>query len=147
MRLCSICREGGHRKETCPSRGAVKNLGAYAEPRATSGPEYNKPLDEEVVREIIRLKTEDEMRPTDIARETGISISSVLRTLSRNGISHRMKVKRAGPPLSRQQYFDVQISREHGMNSGDVARLMGVDLGEVNAAWSTREYDRYLERR
>lgn len=125
----------------------VANLGAYAKPRATSGPDYNKPLDEETVNEILRLKTEENMRPTDIARETGASISSVLRTLSRNGISHRVKPKKDRDPLTLQQYIDVQTSRSHGMTSSEVGRLMSVDLEEVNAAWSTREYSYYLEHR
>lgn len=93
------------------------------------------------------MKEEENMRPQAIAIETGLSISTVLRTLSRNGISHRVKRKNDRTPLTRSQYNDVRTSKEHGMTSGGTAEIMRVDLAEVNAAWAVTSFERYLEER
>lgn len=144
MRACSICLEPGHRRETCTSRREA-GTGRF---RASSGPEYNKAIDEDTVREIIRMKVDENMPVRTIAETIGIAHATVLRYLSKNGISHRTIVKRTTPAITEDQYWTVRVHRMKAeLNSFQVAELVKIPLEEVNAVWSSASYDYYLRHR
>jgi len=110
----------------------------------TSG--YNAPLTEDEVETIVSLKRDEGLSVEEIAEQTGKSRSTILRYLSRNGISFRTpRIKTA--PLTVAQYETVRVSRDHGMKSPEVAALIRQSLAEVNRAYGAPSYDYYINHR
>ena len=107
---------------------------------------YNTPLAEDEVETIISLKRDEELPVSEIAERTGRSVATILRYLSRNGISFRTpRIKT--PPLNHKQYYDIRTSRDHGMKSPEVAALMQQPLAEVNRAYGAPSYEYYIDHR
>lgn len=134
----------GHRRETCP-QAPPAGENAYVDEIKT--PHSTRPLSPSEVDDIIRMKVDDEMSPPQIAAKMGRSVPTVLRYLSKNGISHKVRRLRTTEPLTRSQWSDVQTSKKHGMTSGDIAAAMEQPLGEVNIAYVYTTYDHYVENR
>lgn len=107
---------------------------------------YNAPLTEEEVETIVSLKRDEGLSVQEIAEQTGRSIPTINRYLSRNGISNRTR-KIKTPPLEQRQWQSIRVAKEHDMLSADVAALMGADLGEVNRAYGAPTYDYYINHR
>lgn len=107
---------------------------------------YNDPLTEEEVENIISLKRDELLSVSEISEETGKSISTIRRYLSRNGISDRTR-KIKTPPLSEEQFKTVRSFKKRGTVSSDAAKRMEVSLAEVNLAYGAPTYDYYVNHR
>ena len=152
-RHCSLCNDVGHKRDDCPDLAEIraKHSDAFEDRSETRGPgsAYNRALEDETVREILRLKIEENLLPKEIAEITGVSSASVIRYLSKNGVPLRPIVKKAEPPMSRTMFEKVKQSKtwEMGGNTYEIAQKLGTSLGEVNAAWVASSYDYYLRHR
>ena len=107
---------------------------------------YKNPLTEDEVETIVSLKRDEGMTVEEIVARTGRSRPTVLRYLSRNGISFRTPRSKT-PPLNRKQFTYVRQSKEYGMMSPEVAALMQVPLVEVNKIYGSPEYEYYVDHR
>lgn len=107
---------------------------------------YNDPLTEDEVETIVSLKRDEGLSVQEIAEQTGRSVPTINRYLSRNGISNRTpRVKT--PPLTQKQWHSIRVAKEHDMLSADIAVLMAADLGEVNRAYGSPTYEYYINHR
>jgi len=115
-----------------------------AHPSATG---YNVPLGEEEVQRIVSLRVDEDKSVHEISSITGRSVATIMRYLSRNGISSRT-VRKKTPPLDREQYMSVRMARENGIISMEIAKQMpDTTLEEINSAYGSSTYEYYVEHR
>jgi|CXWL01.1.fsa_nt_gi DNA invertase Pin-like site-specific DNA recombinase len=107
---------------------------------------YNNPLTEDEVETIVSLKRDEGLPVDEIAERVGRSRATILRYLSRNGISFRTpRIKT--PPFAQIQYEQVKIIKESGKTSAEVSAVTGFSLAEVNRAYGAPAYDYYINHR
>lgn len=136
MRRCSICREEGHRKETC---GKLKDAPL---PPPTKG----VALSDEEIDTIVSLRVNEQMTVDEIAEHVERSTATVRRYLMEAGISLRER-RIKGPPVTNKQWYDIRTSRDHGMTSLQIAPLMKLALLEINIVFGSSNYEHYLRQR
>ena len=107
---------------------------------------YNAPLTEDEVETIISLKRDEGLSVDEIAERVGRSRPTILRYLSRNGITHRTQRAKT-PPLDLKKYRSIHVAKEHEMLSEDIAEMTGIPLAEVNRAYGAPTYDYYINHR
>ena len=107
---------------------------------------YNEPLSPEEVEDIIRMKQDEDMSLGEIVIATGKSRSTIVRYLTKNGVSFRvprLKTK----PLDEGQWKDIQKQKLRGVISTIVAESMGVNLRDINLAYAAPTYAYYIDHR
>lgn len=100
---------------------------------------------EDEIAEMCSLRREG-LSVSEIAEKVSRSEATVKRYLVANGLPHR-EVKSRYKPLTLKQYNTIAISKAHGMMSPEVAALIRQPLAEVNAAYSSANYQHYIDHR
>ena len=103
-------------------------------------------LGEKDVEEIIRLRRDDDMTLKEISEQTGWSAKLCSGVLVRSGLIQGVEKKKRDP-MSERKWFHVQLCRDHGMTSDDVADILDVLLPEVNRAYASSTYDGYVRKK
>lgn len=107
---------------------------------------YNASLTEDEVETIVSLKKDEGLNSDEIAERVGRSRATVVRYLSRNGLSSR------SPRSKKLQLTDTQFALIHAMKdegqlSSDVSERTRIPLDELNRAYGAPSYDYYINHR
>ena len=107
---------------------------------------YNDPLTEDEVETIVSLKRDEGLNSDEIAERTGRSRATVVRYLSRNGLSSRSPRTKT-PQLTNTQFALIHAMKDEGQLSADVSERTGISLAELNRAYAAPTYDYYINHR